>query len=379
MFNLIQRYVIYSVLKSLILIGMVLVAVVLTVVLTSDGDDLYENHATLKQSLLYLVAVLPQKTFIAFPAVCLMGALFGMLGLSRHNELVAMYSAGAGLRWIIRPTLVLSIILGFGAFYWNEMVAAPLSLWGERMMNSDIKKKTGVLKEYGLLRGKGNRFIRYQSFDRKARVILDIEVREMQPHGSGTRRLIRADLARWDEETVNPLTGEKGAWLLDPTDPNSENYIIDINDAWDITPRPIEEDEVLLIEETPDDFGVIERNPIEMSHAELKRRIALLESDQAQTLDLQAILKFKVAAPYSVVALILIGLCFGASPFLLGREGAARFTYPLGICLGILGLYYAISLGCLGLGQLNVLSPFVSAWLPNVLFLGFGIVLLVRS
>jgi lipopolysaccharide export system permease protein len=116
-----------------------------------------------------------------------------------------------------------------------------------------------------------------------------------------------------------------------------------------------------------------------MSHAELKRRIDLLESDQASTLDLQAILKFKVAAPYSVVALVLIGLCFGSSPFLLGREGAARFTYPLGICLGILAAYYAISLGCLGLGQLNVLTPMVSAWLPNILFLGFGVFLVARS
>ncbi|MCA9450418.1 MAG: LptF/LptG family permease, partial [Candidatus Omnitrophica bacterium] len=283
MFNLIQRYVVYSVLRSLVVIGMVLVAVVFTVVLTSDGDDLYENQATFKQTVLYLMAVIPQKTFIAFPAVCLMGALFGMLGLSRHNELVAMYSTGAGLRWIIRPLFILSILMGVGAFYWNEMVAAPLSLWGERMMNSEIKKKTGVIQEYGLLRGKGNRFIRYQSFDRKARVILDIEVREMQPHGSGTKRLIRADLARWDEQTVNPLTDQKGAWLLDATDPNSENYIIDIKDAWDIVPRPIEEGEVLLIEETPDDFGLIERNPIEMSHAELKRRIDLLESDQAST------------------------------------------------------------------------------------------------
>lgn len=379
MFNLIQRYVVYSVLRSLITIGLILVAVVFTVILTSDGDDLYENQATLKQTLVYFLAVLPQKTFIAFPAVCLMGSLFGMLGLSRHNELVAMYASGAGLRWIIRPTFVLSLLMGYGAFYWNEMVAAPLSLYGARMMNSEIKKKSGVIQEDGLLRGKGNRFIRYQSFDRNALVLLNIEVREMQPHGSGTRRLIRADLARWDEETFNPLRNAKGAWLLDPTDPNSENYIIDINDEWDITPRPIDPDEVLLIEETPEDFGIIERNPIEMSHAELQRRIRLLESDQASTLDLQAILKFKVAASYSVVALMLIGLCSGASPFLLGREGAARFTYPLGICLGILAAYYAIALGCLGLGQLTILSPVVSAWLPNLIFLGFGIFLVARS
>lgn len=379
MWNLIQRYVVYSVLRSLIVIGLVLLAVMFTVVLTSDGDDLYENQASFQQSILYLVSVLPQKTFIAFPAVCLMGALFGMLGLSRHNELVAMYASGAGLRWIIRPTFVVSVLMGFGAFYWNEMVAAPLSLWGKRLMNSEIKKKSGVIEEYGLLRGKGNRFIRYQSFDSKARVLHDIEVREMQPHGSGTRRLIRADLARWDEETINPLRGEKGAWLLDPTDPDSDNYIIDIEDEWDVTPTPIGEDEILLIEETPEDFGSIERHPIEMSHDELRRRIERLESDQTSTLDLQAILKFKVAAPYSVVGLMLIGLCFGASPFLLGREGAARFTYPLGICLGILGVYYAVSLGCLGLGQLTILSPTVSAWLPNLLFLGFGVFLAARS
>jgi lipopolysaccharide export system permease protein len=380
MYRILQRYTTKNIFRSLVVVWLVLSSVVVTVLLGDEMDDLWEANASFKQTMLYFACILPQKTFVVLPAICLMGSLFGMLALARHQEMAAMFAAGASLSWLLFPTMVLSLFLGVACFYWHEYVAAPLSRFGEQMLMTEIKKKKGVFRDYGLIRGTNNRFLQYRDFDRESNVLSNIILREMWPGGAGHKLFLKADRAVWDPGAVQPSTGKQGAWRLVRTSTDSENYkILMADNGWTHETLPIEENEVLDIEETPDDFGVFERQAIEMSVREIKARIRALEQDGASADSWYADLEFKRAVPFSVVALILIGLASGASPYLLGREGAARFTYPLGICLIILGCFYAITITCLALGVSGALSPLVSAWLPNVLFGGTGLFLLFRN
>ncbi len=380
MLNLLQRYTAAAFLRSLLFTWVVLNAVVISLILGDKWDDLMENKATPLQGLTYFVCILPQTTLVVFPAVCMMGALFGMLTLSRNNELAAMFAGGASLRWLIRPSLVLALLLGIASFGWNEYVAAPLSRKGEQMMVTQIQNKRGIFEDYGLLCGSKHRFIRYTDFDRDSACLAGFVLHEMSPGGKGHRRFIRADIAAWDPTIDNPETGKKGAWVLSSNSPQSENYVIEVQDEWHSEIRPLNpKGEHLFLEETPDDFGVDQRRPLEMSYRELKRRISLLEESGSSALALYPDLEFKIAFPFSVVALIMIGLAAGASSFLVGREGAARFTYPLAACLIIMALYYAFAGFCLALGYVGTLDPLISAWLPNVVFGVLGIWILIRS
>ncbi len=380
MLNILQRYTAGAFIRSLIFTWVVLNAVVISLILGDKWDDLMENKATPIQGLTYFICILPQTTLVVFPAVCMMGALFGMLTLSRNNELAAMFAGGASLRWLVRPSLVLALILGVGSFFWNEYFAAPLSRRGEQMMMTQIQKKRGIFQDYGLLCGSKRRFIRYTDFDRESASLTGFVLHEMLPGGKGHKRYIRADIAAWDPTIDNPETGRKGAWVLTANSPESENYVIQVQDEWHSEIRPLDpQGEHLFLEETPDDFGVDQRRPFEMSYRELKRRIALLEETGSSALALYPDLQFKIAFPFSVVALIMIGLASGASSFLVGREGAARFTYPLAACLIIMSLYYTFAGMCLALGYMGTFDPIVSAWLPNVVFGALGLWFLMKT
>ncbi len=380
MFKILQRYTTAAFLRSLLFTWIVLNAVVISLMFGDKYDDLLENKASTKQAITYFVCILPQSTLVVFPAVCLMGALFGMLSLARHHELTAMFAGGASLRWLARPAVVLSLLIGAGGFAWNEYVAAPLSREGEQLMVTEIQKKRGIFRDYGLHCGTKRRFIRYSSFDKESDILTGFVLHEMRPNGQGHKRFIRADVAAWDPSIDNPETGQKGAWVLSSNSPESENYVLEILDDWRTSIRPLNPDgEHLYLEETPADFGIDQRQPYEMGYRELQRRITLLEESGSSALALYPDLEFKIAFPFSVVGLILIGLYAGASSFLIGREGAARFTYPLGVCLLIMVLFYGLTGVCLVLGYTGRISPFLSAWLPNLTFLTYGIWKIGRS
>ncbi|MCG3197699.1 MAG: YjgP/YjgQ family permease [Candidatus Omnitrophica bacterium] len=378
MFGLLQRYTAAAFLRSFAFTGLVLTTVVFSLIMADKGDDLLENNASTKQAFTYFACVLPQAVLIVFPAVCLIGALFGMLVLSRQNELAAMYAAGASLRWLVGPTLVVSFLLAVGCFVWNEYVAAPLSRKAEQFWTTEIEKKKGIFQDYGLVRGTKNRFIRYGDFNRESETLTDFVLHEMRLGGKGHRRFIRAAVASWDPKAINQETGKPGAWRLF-TRADTENYVLEFRDEWRTDPRPIAEGEILSLEETPDDFGIDRRHPIEMGYRELKKKIQDLEQSGGSALTLYSDLEFKIAFPFAVVALILIGLGSGASSFLLGREGAARFTYPLGVCLVVLALYYSVAGISLALGNQGILPAVVSAWVPNALFGALGVWMLTRG
>lgn len=376
---LLQRYTIGSVLKSLLVTWLVLNGVVITLILGDTVDDLWEHNATFQQTVTYIVCALPQKTFVILPAICLMGSLFGILALSRHNELSAMFASGASLRWLLLPMMFVSAAIGGGAYYWNEYVGAPLSKYGEQMMMTEIKKTKGVFKDYGLLKGAKNRFIKYGDFDRSSQVLTDVILHELDPERGGHRLFVRADRASWDPTRINPETGKEGVWLLEAVSPDSENYKILLREDWSTEILPIGDREILQIEERPEDFGLFERHPIEMSRAELAERIRSLEADGTSPESLYADLEFKRAVPFSIIALMIIGMASGASSFLLGQEGAARFTYPLGLCLVILAVFYTLTLAFRALGTIGLVSPFISAWVPIAVMAGVGTWMLGRN
>jgi len=377
--GILQRYVAVAFLRNLLTTWLVLTAVLLGVLASDKWDDMLEYNATTQQAVTYFVCILPQAALLIFPAVCLIGALFGTLSLVRHHELTAMLAAGRGLAWLAAPTVVLAFLIGAASFYWNEFVAAPLSREGERIMNSELKGKKGVFQDYGLVRGTQNRFIRYDNFDNGDKVLRGFVLYDMKPNGGGIERLVRADIARWDPDIPNPETGQDGAWWLDSGSEISENFVIDVVDQWNWNVRGLNPLEILYLEETPQEFGVLERQSFEMSYAELRKRIRSLEKVGGSVLILYPDLYFKVAFPFSIAALILIGLAAGSSSFLEGREGAARFTYPLALCIVILGLYYCVTFICLGMGWFGILTPFVSAWLPNLVFGSVGVWMLARA
>lgn len=229
MFKILQRYTTAAFLRSLLFTWIVLNAVVISLMFGDKYDDLLENKASTKQAITYFVCILPQSTLVVFPAVCLMGALFGMLSLARHHELTAMFAGGASLRWLARPAVVLSLLIGAGGFAWNEYVAAPLSREGEQLMVTEIQKKRGIFRDYGLHCGTKRRFIRYSSFDKESDILTGFVLHEMRPNGQGTSVLFAP---MWPPGILRSITPKQARKAPGCSPPTARNRRIMSSRSW---------------------------------------------------------------------------------------------------------------------------------------------------
>ena len=80
----------------------------------------------------------------------------------------------------------------------------------------------------------------------------------------------------------------------------------------------------------------------------------------------------KLAIPFATLVVILFGAPLATSSRLGGT------ALGVGISLGTVLFYILMLKVSAAFGEIGALSPVVAAWLPNVVFLGVGVILLVR-
>jgi lipopolysaccharide export LptBFGC system permease protein LptF len=125
--------------------------------------------------------------------------------------------------------------------------------------------------------------------------------------------------------------------------------------------------------EQPSDFLGIIKSPEFMSSRELIRYVRVNTQFQPETVARFMVdLHFRLSQPWTCLIVTLLGIPFGSQT---GRKGAL-----VGIVLSIslfFGYYALINVG-LFLGKEGILSPWLAAWSPNLLFLIIGLVMIRR-
>jgi lipopolysaccharide export system permease protein len=112
-----------------------------------------------------------------------------------------------------------------------------------------------------------------------------------------------------------------------------------------------------------------------MNIAQAQDYLKVLEQggNEPKLRELRVRIQQKYALPFVCIAFGLVGAALGAQLQRTGR--AASFA----ISIVIIFSYYLSTIIFQSIAQTGGLSPFLGAWLPNLLGLTAGIILLVRS
>jgi lipopolysaccharide export system permease protein len=124
--------------------------------------------------------------------------------------------------------------------------------------------------------------------------------------------------------------------------------------------------------ETPEQLMARPKEPEEMRYFELGSFIATLERSGVRPLKLVVERAQKIAIPVATLVIIL----FGAPLAMTSSRGGP--AYGIGVSLGITILYMLLFKVTGAAGAAGAIDPLWAAWIPNVLFLGAALVLLVR-
>jgi lipopolysaccharide export system permease protein len=353
MIRLLDRYIVRQFLASFfsLVLGLPLLFIII------DVTDYLDNYLARNLSLLDIaisyVYVLPQYVLFAMPIAALIGTVFTIGNMTRHQEIAAAKAGGISFYRLLRPLLLMAVLLTGAALGLSELVPVTnekrAEILGERLNRAGMMRTNFV-------------FITEEGHVLSIRR-LDPQLNEMtgivlEQEGNDTRPALHqtAERAEWRE-------GE--GWKLE------QGFVRLISDGTEATFH-YAGTIVPTLRETPEELLADPKDPEQMRFHEMTRYIRAIDRSGGDSSAMRTEQAQKISLPVAILVIVLFGAPLATS----NRRGGTAFG--VGISLAVTLTYLLLFRVARAVGASGALDPVLAAWLPNVIFLVAGLVLLAR-
>jgi lipopolysaccharide export system permease protein len=288
---------------------------------------------------------LPAIIVYIFPMAMLLAALLTFSRLSHDSEIIAFKASGVSLYRLIIPVLVLGLLVSGANLLFSEIVVpesnrAAKSLLVETSTKTQPKLQKNVFMpelDQGVLKRI------FYAATIKGDAMSDVIVQEFD--SGQLAQIITAKEARWQSG--------KNSWLF------KNGIIYLIAESGEYKHLIKFDEQTIAIKYSPADFLSGDRNPDDMTIAQLKDYIALKEKMGAETTDWKIQLNMKMSIPFASLVFALLGAPLGLSP------RRASSSIGLGLSILVIFFYYIVTFISMAIGETKLIFPGLSAWLPN--------------
>jgi lipopolysaccharide export system permease protein len=330
-----------------------------------------EYGLPLTTAITILFLKLPGFIVLAFPMSMLLATLMAYSRLSSDSELIALRSLGISTYRLLLPAIFLSLVVTGGAFFTNDVVTPAAnyqaSLTLQKVLNEErptFNERNIIYPEYGKVREENGgeqtvlkRLFYAEEFNGKEMQGLTILDRTQ----AGVNQIVTSQAATWNvkENTWDFFNGTM--YLIAPD--GSYRNIIRF------------EHQQLALPRAPLDLAQQEQKNDEMNIAQAWEylQVIKLSGNEKKIRKLEVRIQEKIALPFVCLVFGLIGAGLGLRPQQTNK--ATSF----GICVGLIFGYYLLSFITSSMGIWGIFSPFLAAWLPNLLGLAAGILLIRQA
>jgi lipopolysaccharide export system permease protein len=347
--RIVDRYIIRELLPPFLLgIGGFLVILVGDILYTL-AEYIVTGRVTLEMVVRLLAYKMPAIMVITFPVSTLFGTLLGLGRLARDRELDAMRLIGTSLPRLFAPVIGFGLVVTGLTFLTNEVV----SPWANRRANTLIRRALfgeafPEVREQVFMRGPGGRVLYVHRVDDRAQRLHHVMIYESEgPYP----RLITAREATWSAKT----------WIL------RGGVVRDLDASGFTTYEAAFGEMQINVGLEAAAFFDGQRTPEEMTVRELRSQVDLFRAGLPPRVAVEYHRKFAIPSASLVFALV-------AAPISLLAARGGRFV-GVAASIGLLFVYYVVMSVARALGSTGVLSPALSAWAPNLLFVGGGALL----
>lgn len=314
---------------------------------------------------------MPEFIVLAFPMSTLLATMMSYSRMSADSELIALRGCGVSIRRIIAPAIAFSIMVTGVTFAFNELITPAANYQADMTLDRALNSDRPPFTERNIL---------YREFEDTG----DDDEDEQQ-----MKRLFYAE--RFDGERMYELT------VLDYTQEglsqiiSADSAIFDLEEkTWDFFDGTIYavspdgsfrhivkfENQEVQLPSTPFDIASRVKDDEEMNIAEASqylRDVISKTGNERLIRTFEIRIQQKYALPFVCIVFGLVGASLGVRPQRTGR--ATSFGISVIIIFG----YYLLAFISNALGEVGVLSPFLSAWGPTILFLGVGVYLMQQA
>ncbi len=354
--KIIDRYIISQVLSYFL--GMVALLTILLIVETMFElmEMLINKKVPIISVIKLLIYRLPAFLAVTFPVALLGSSELAIAQMSVNNEISAMRTGGISFRRIMKPFLITGILISILSFATNDYIVPEANHISQNIIREIVLKKGPPnIQRNVFFRDAENRYFYINRLDEQNMIMREIMIYEMTRERFP--RVITASEGRWVVDT----------WFL------KNGTIYNYNGEGKITYEMTFQDMEIEVKEDLQDFFKNQRTPQEMSSKELRQQIQILKDAGVDTKNFEVDYHVKFSFPFSGLIFALIGVPLGIQ--------MKRSTKATGIIISIalVFLYYVAYSLCRSLGRGGMIDPFISSWIPNLIFLGLGILLVFRA
>ena len=358
MMKIIDQYVFKKFISTLFIVLIAFIAIFIIVNIIDFLDKFIERNLTSKEILLYYIYTVPLFINIALPMSILIATIHTIGSLQKTNEITAIKASGISIRRIGLPIIFSGVIFCFISFFFENIIVVksmqkrfPIE---KKLKPHDSKymknRKTDIF--YHL----DNSFLEIKKFNYKNDTGYNISLQKYD--GSDLVYRIDAKKMIWqaDESNWKLSNGSIREWKNNDFDYTTfKNKILYLDD---IKPSIIKKDFV---------------PPEEMDYWELSDLILKFKKNGIDATRWLVNKHYKTA--FACVPLIMV--IFGIALSIQKPRGNS--AVGIGLSIIVIFMYYALITFGKTLGYNGVLSPFVSVWLINFVFLIFGSFTFLRS
>jgi lipopolysaccharide export system permease protein len=308
---------------------------------------------------LHLVYKLPPMLYQGLPLIVLIATVFLFLSLTRQRELDALKAAGVSLYRASLPVLVIAAAVSVGAMVFQEAALPGINARAEEV---DRVKIRGQLPRHLQkraqiwFRSSETRFFRMELLDPADQSMDGLLVLEVD---QGFRLVSRLDArrARWTPQ----------GWEM------SDGVYREV-----VGPRVLESLPfrltMLQMPEHIDEFTQIQRRPDTMSFFELWGYVRNLQESGHQVRKYLVELYSKLSLPVVHLVMALVAI-----PFALLSPRSGGRAVGIGLAIAIAAGYWIVNAMAIAFAKADLLPPALAAWTANIVFLGIGTALFLRS
>jgi lipopolysaccharide export system permease protein len=302
---------------------------------------------------------LPGTAVYIFPMATLLAALLSFAKLSSDSEITAFRAGGISLYRIIVPVLVFGLAVSLLTLLCYEVIVPKANLAATDLMTESRVRKNPKIQKNVLIPEVENDELKRMYFagSINGNSMENVVVEEFTD--GKLSQITNAREARWEKD--------KNTWLF------SDGIVYLLSDNGEYKHLIKFKEQYMTIKYTPADFYMGDRKPEEMNMSELRKFIQLKKKMGEETIDLQIQYYLKGAIPFSCLVFVILGAPLGLSP------QRSSSSIGLGLSVLIVFFYYFLTFFTMAIGDLKIISPMISAWLPNIITGGIGLWILNKS
>jgi lipopolysaccharide export system permease protein len=339
---------------TLTALGFPLVSILIN--LTDTLNKLLDRGLSTREILVSYIYSIPENAFIVMPAAVLFATVFTVGAMGRHSELTAAKAGGLSFYRVTAPIFVASVLATFLAFAVGEMAPGATA---RQLELQKAKPPRSTSSRYNFVyRGDAGWVYTVRSLEVGSRQLKGLM---LERPGDGVRYpglIITADSASYDRR--------RSGWRLRN---GTSRVVIGPNRQVSFAFKTMQ---LRALTQAPADLLAESKAPDEMRYAELGRYIDGLKrsGNDANKLIVEQALKLALPATCFIIALFGAPLAVQAP-----RAGAA---VGIAISLGTTVMFLLLTQIMKAVGAGGLIDPTVAAWLPNMVFLLAGLMLMAR-